>query len=100
MPTRPKTHRPHDRLPRHRPTPTPLYEGKHKLYGRKWKARAKAWLEEHPLCVTCEVEGRVVPAEAVDHVRPHRGDPGIFWDADNLQGLCLHHHNSKTARGE
>lgn len=35
-------------------------------------------------------------ATEVDHVRPHRGDPDLFWDADNLQSLCKPCHSRKT----
>lgn len=48
----------------------------------------------------CEKEGRLVPATVVDHIKPHRGDPVLFWADDNRQGLCLHHHNSTKQRQE
>ena len=34
----------------------------------------------------------VVPAVAVDHVKPHKNDPVIFWFGE-LQSLCASHHN-------
>jgi hypothetical protein len=39
---------------------------------------------------------RQTPATVVDHIIPHTGDPELFWDVDNLQGLCDPCHNSKT----
>ncbi|MCP4309588.1 MAG: HNH endonuclease [bacterium] len=35
-----------------------------------------------------------------DHIKPHRGDPGKFWDPDNLQTLCKSecHDKHKQAR--
>ncbi len=30
-------------------------------------------------------------AEVVDHINPHMGDPTLFWDPTNLQGLCGSH---------
>ena len=49
-------------------------------YNKKWqKARAR-YLKEHPLCVECLKNGRVVTATVVDHITPHRGNPILFWD--------------------
>ena len=39
-------------------------------------------------------------APIVDHIIPHRGDPVLFYDPDNLQCLCLVCHNRKTAGEE
>ena len=65
-------------------------------YTRKWQ-KARAWyLLEHPLCVTCEQQGRLIPATQVDHVQPHKGDMDRFWDTDNWQGLCASCHSVKT----
>ena len=51
-------------------------------YNRQWqKARAR-YLKAHPLCVQCLKEGHAVTATVVDHIRPHRGDPVLFWTAD------------------
>ena len=71
------------------------------LYGRRWQRARLAFLRSHPLCVTCETMGRVTEATEVDHIRPHRGDLVLFWDADgNWQALCKPHHSAKTRRGE
>nr|WP_155138256.1 HNH endonuclease signature motif containing protein [Roseibium sp. RKSG952] len=51
-------------------------------------------LATEPLCTKCQSEGRVVAATVADHIKPHRGDEALFWDAGNLQSLCTHHHNS------
>jgi 5-methylcytosine-specific restriction protein A len=50
------------------------------------------------LCVECLKENRLTPAEVVDHIKPHRGDPQLFWDVSNWQSLCVAHHNIKTAK--
>jgi len=34
----------------------------------------------------------------VDHIIPHRGDPLLMADPQNLQTLCETHHGRKTAR--
>ena len=42
----------------------------------------------------CLCQDIVEPADTVDHVRPHKGDVDLFWQADNLQSLCKWHHDS------
>jgi len=32
----------------------------------------------------------------VDHIRPHRGRPELFFDESNLQTMCKSHHSIKT----
>lgn len=65
-------------------------------YGWEWQIARKAWLRQHPLCVMCKAEGRIVAASVVDHIVPHRGDKELFWDKSNWQSLCAMHHNDKT----
>ncbi|WP_207779294.1 HNH endonuclease signature motif containing protein [Zavarzinia aquatilis] len=67
-------------------------------YGRKWQAARLGFLASHPLCRECGEIGRVTPATEVDHIQPHRGDQGLFWDRTNWQPLCKSHHSAKTAR--
>lgn len=31
----------------------------------------------------------------VDHIKPHRGDPDLFWDPDNLQAVCKSWHDKQ-----
>ena len=65
-------------------------------YGRAWQKASKQFLTAHPLCVMCAAEGRYVKAMVVDHIRPHRGDPVLFWDRSNWRALCKEHHDRKT----
>lgn len=64
----------------------------------RWQRLRKRFLLEHPLCVECERLGRITPATVVDHIKPHEGNPEMFWDEDNVQSLCKPCHDSKTAR--
>lgn len=64
-----------------------------KHYGRAWRKARAAYLSAHPLCVMCEAEGRLVPAEMVHHIVPALADGGN--DPTNLQSLCTRHHSSK-----
>lgn len=65
----------------------------------RW-ARVRAQFQAgDPLCGACAREGRVEPWTDLDHITPHRGDPALFWDRRNLQGLCARHHGEKTRGG-
>ena len=57
-----------------------------------------AQLLREPFCRECARRGVRTWATVVDHVEPHRGDWTKFIDRDNLQSLCKHHHDQKTAR--
>lgn len=97
MPRKPQAHRPGTgaRTPRHEPPrPTSAQRG----YGADWQRARAAFLAQHPFCVQCQEEGKVVLATVVDHQVPHKGDGGLFWDEGNWQPLCETHHNRKTAR--
>ncbi|MFW0778491.1 MAG: HNH endonuclease [Rickettsiales bacterium] len=57
---------------------------------------SKLYLKANPLCVCEECKGKVVPAQVVDHIRPHRGDERLFWDESNWQPLAKVCHDKKT----
>lgn len=40
----------------------------------------------------------LVPAEALDHVIPHRGSFELFWRESNIAGICFSCHGIKSAR--
>ena len=67
-------------------------------YGARWQRMRGRFLAENPLCTECQREGRTTAATTVDHVKPHKGNPDLFWNKDNLQSSCTHHHNRKTAK--
>ena len=39
-------------------------------------------------------------ASVVDHIKPHKGDEGLFWDTKNLQSLCSICHQSTKQKIE
>jgi 5-methylcytosine-specific restriction endonuclease McrA len=57
-------------------------------YNRAWQAARAAFLAQHPRCTRC---GEA--ADTVDHITPHRGDRGRFWDRANWQALCTRCHS-------
>ena len=67
-----------------------------KLYSTAfWKKQRVIQLSKKPLCASCLLEGRVVQAENIDHVFPHRQDNNKF--RNNLfQSLCAPCHSLKT----
>lgn len=69
-------------------------------YGWRWQKARLRFLQENPLCVYCQRQGRVTAATVVDHITPHRGDMDLFWDSDNWQPLCKHCHDSTKKREE
>ena len=56
-----------------------------RLRGRPLQRRNKRFLQDNPLCVMCEAEGRVSVAEEVDHIIPLF--KGGVDEIGNLQGL-------------
>ncbi|MBO8169975.1 MAG: HNH endonuclease [Thermoanaerobacteraceae bacterium] len=67
-------------------------------YNSRWRKARKMFLKKNPLCAECQKNGRITPATVVDHIRPHRGNPELFWDESNWQPLCKYHHDVKTAK--
>jgi len=63
-------------------------------YDYRWQKAREQYLNEHPLCVFCERNGRTAGAKVVDHIVAHRGDMVLFWDQTNWQSLCKPCHDS------
>jgi 5-methylcytosine-specific restriction enzyme A len=70
-------------------------------YDRRWQRARRRFLSkpENFLCIDCKSEGFIEAATVVDHIRPHRGDEGLFWDETNWAPRCKPHHDAKTGRG-
>jgi 5-methylcytosine-specific restriction enzyme A len=66
---------------------------KHLYNTKRWYRLRYHQLQEHPLCAMCSKLARVTAATIVDHVKPHRGDEELFFDATNLQSLCKTCHD-------
>jgi 5-methylcytosine-specific restriction enzyme A len=58
-----------------------------------WKSIRRHRLAEEPRCRQCAIEGRTAVAIYVDHVKPHLGQWSLFFQYENTQSLCSHHHN-------
>jgi 5-methylcytosine-specific restriction protein A len=97
MPSSPRQHRP----PGYRPRPknhgsTAAQRG----YGRRWREESKTFLLANPLCCYCWEKGKKVAATCVDHARPHKGDPVLFWDQTNWRPACGPCNSRKCAEQE
>lgn len=65
----------------------------------RWQKLRKAHMDQHPLCVMCEQQGKIVLAKICDHITPHKGDEYKFFNSP-LQSLCKLHHDSTKQRME
>lgn len=79
-------------------------------YTRRWDKESKAFRVRYPLCgmrpggqrpvmSQCNEQGRTTAATQTDHVVPHRGDVGLFWNVLNWQALCAACGLRKTRAG-
>ncbi len=57
----------------------------------RWRRERREFLKAFPYCFLCGAK-----ADTVDHIKPHRGDPELFWDQGNWQSLCRSCHSRKT----
>ncbi len=72
------------------------YKERNRFYQRKaWKDLRRQQLNDFPFCCECNRSGRLVAATVVDHAVPISAG-GAPLDKDNLQSLCVTHHNAKT----
>lgn len=60
-----------------------------------WKKQRQIQLSKHPLCACCLLQGKVVAAEHIDHVFPHRQD-NLKFKNNIFQSLCAPCHTNKT----
>ena len=65
----------------------------------RWKRTRKQHMSEHPLCARCLKRGRLVAADVVHHVTPHRGDKELFFNGP-FESSCFSHHDSDAQQEE
>jgi 5-methylcytosine-specific restriction endonuclease McrA len=71
----------------------------------RWQALRRRVLQRD--LYTCQRTGVLLigkhPAPnspVVDHIKPHRGDPKLFWDETNLMAVSKAYHDSEKQRQE
>jgi len=80
------------------PAPSDAY--RHLYTNSRWRRKRAEFLNHNRLCRICEGRGELTLARVVDHIRPHRGDRRLFWDASNWQPLCKPCHDNVKRREE
>lgn len=78
---------------KHRDANTP---GRSMMASRKWRGDDNGvgglrWSVLKRDLFTCRICGLLSPDTSkleADHIVPHKGDPNLFWDADNLWCVC------------
>lgn len=60
----------------------------------RWQKLRKAQLSRHPYCQCPHHKNHRIPADTVDHIQPHKGDPKLFWSTANLQSLTKRCHDA------
>ena len=64
---------------------------------KAWRDLRKWFIKQNPLCKWCKEEGiMTIDNLIVDHIIEIKEDSTKKLDIDNLQTLCLKHHNQKT----
>jgi len=65
-----------------------------RLYStQRWRKLSIVYKKRHPLCCECERNGLVRATEIVDHIKPAKSHPELFWEWSNLRPLCHDCHN-------
>lgn len=69
-----------------------LARWKAKPHGLRWQVLVEAGFT----CRRCQQMTRNASASdmVADHIKPHRGDPALFWARSNLQCLCKTCHDT------
>jgi 5-methylcytosine-specific restriction protein A len=94
MPNRPPVHRPPYASDGFKHAKSASQRG----YDVTWRKVRAAFLAANPFCVFCQQQGRVTPATQVDHIQEIAVRPDLRFDWNNLRGLCVSHHSSRTIR--
>lgn len=70
-------------------------------YNSRWDKAAAGHRSNSPLCRYCEVLMEVVePATLVDHLYPHHGDQGVFWNRTYWISCCKPCHDGFKQKTE
>lgn len=65
------------------------FEGRNLYKTARWRKMRAQQLARKPFCQCPHHKGTDKSARAtvVDHTKPHRGDPRLFWDVRNLRSM-------------
>ena len=66
------------------------------LTSYNWRVNVRrAYFANNPFCISCP-QYAFVKATDIDHIKPWRYYPSLFWDQSNWQPLCHSCHSKKT----
>jgi 5-methylcytosine-specific restriction endonuclease McrA len=66
------------------------------LTSSRWRDKVRqAYFAENPFCIHCPSH-LYTQATDIDHIKPWRFYPELFWDQSNWQSLCHSCHSKKT----
>ncbi|WP_105370609.1 HNH endonuclease [Neorhizobium huautlense] len=77
-----------------------------KWYGiQRWKdLRVEVWKRDDWICqktgVLCIGAYPAGNSPVADHIKPHNGNPDLFWDMSNIQTVSKEYHDSQKQREE
>lgn len=69
-------------------------------YTSAWDRASVGHLKASPLCLYCALADEVEPAALTDHLYPHRGDQGVFWNRTYWVSCCKPCHDGFKQRVE
>lgn len=76
--------------------PACVFQFRRMLQSSRWIRYRLAYLSEHPYCEQCLKMNVRHIAEDIDHVRPWRFFPDLFWQPENHMALNHVCHSRKT----
>jgi 5-methylcytosine-specific restriction protein A len=66
----------------------------------RWKTLRTNQLRRQPICERCWERKRITKATVCHHKIPHKGNPNLFWDINNLASVCSNCHDIDEQRIE
>ena len=81
-----------------KPKKRPNYKKYRKPYNNLWTILRNSYLMEHPLCERCLLDGKIVAAQEVHHIKrilegkDELEQKEIMLDSNNLMALCRDCH--------
>lgn len=69
-----------------------------KGYDHHWRKLRAQILEDQPLCIDCEKEGRIKPAVELHHIQGINTAPHLRLERTNLAPLCERCHDARHGK--
>lgn len=63
---------------------------------RQWLSLRQIQLSKQPICIACQSQGIITPANVVDHLFPWSQISKEAFFINRFQSLCQTHHSEKT----